>query len=189
MWPITPRSLLTDHERELLLVHFLALDPTDRRLRFGMAVTDDFITHYVSLALSDRHSEMFVIIVQDSVAAVCHVAVHDQQGELGVSVAAQHRGSGMASAMFQRAVSYLRVHCAKSVYMHCLSENRVMQHIARKHNMTVTTDMGDSDATLAVDSPTILTVCQENSANRLAMYDAVMRQHMTVFRRMWNMDQ
>jgi RimJ/RimL family protein N-acetyltransferase len=185
MWAITPKSLLTDAEQALLLEHFLSLESKDRRLRFGLAVTDDFLRHYVSMSQADEHSEIFVIFADGSIAAVCHVAVGAGEGELGFSVLPCYRGSGMTSALFARAVSYLRVHNVGTVYIHCLSENRVMQHIARKNNMSVVTEMGESDARLQVAEPTLLTVYQNNSAHRVAVYDAMMRQHIAVFRRMW----
>lgn len=188
MWTITPKSLLTDAERALVLEHFCALESNDRRLRFGLAVTNSFLQHYVAMALEDTGSELFVILAKDQVAAVCHVAVGNGEGELGFSVLPEHRGSGMTSALFARAISYLRVHQVQTVYIHCLSENRVMQHIARNHAMNVITDMGESDARLAVAKPTLLTVYQNNSATRLAIFDAIMRQHVTVFRRMLNLN-
>ena len=187
MWAITPKSLLTDAERAGVLEHFLALEPEDRRLRFGLAVTDSFVQHYVNMLFDDDRSEHFVIFAENSVAAVCHVAVAQQEGELGFSVLPRHRGYGMTSALFARAVSYLRVHRVETVYIHCLSENRVMQHIARKNNMTVVTDLGESDARLKVAEPTLLTLYENNSATRVAIYDAIMRQHVAVFRRMWNL--
>jgi GNAT superfamily N-acetyltransferase len=188
MWAITPKSLLTDAEQALLLAHFLALGSADRRLRFGLAVTDNFLRHYVSMAVADEHSEIFVIFADGNVAAVCHVAISKSEGELGFSVLPRYRGSGMTSALFTRAVSYLRVHNISTVYIHCLSENRVMQHIARKNQMSVVTEMGESDARLTVAEPTLLTVYQNNSAHRVAVYDALMRQHISVFRRMWGLE-
>jgi GNAT superfamily N-acetyltransferase len=187
MWAITPKSLLTDAERVLLLEHFQALDAEDRRLRFGLSVTNDFLQHYVNMAVADEHSEIFVIFADHCIAAVCHVAVGSGEGELGFSVLPRYRGSGMTSALFERAVSYLRVHNISTVYIHCLSENRVMQHIARKNQMSVVTELGESDARLTVAEPTLLTVYQNNSAHRVAVYDALMRQHIAVFRRMWGL--
>jgi RimJ/RimL family protein N-acetyltransferase len=187
MWAITPKSLLTDSEQTLLLDHFLFLESEDRRLRFGLPVTDDFLRHYVSMALADEHSEIFVIFADSSIAAVCHVAVGNSEGELGFSVLPRYRGSGMTSALFTRAVNYLRVHKIGTVYIYCLGENRVMQHIARKNQMSVVTEMGESNARLAVAEPTLLTMYENNSSHRVAVYDAMMRQHISVFRRMWGL--
>jgi RimJ/RimL family protein N-acetyltransferase len=185
MWAITPRILLTPSEWQQVRQHFLQLDANDRRLRFGLVVTDRFIEHYVDNVFEDTDSEVFVIFDQECVAAVCHVAVQRQEGELGVSVLPQYRGSGMASALFDRAVSYLRTHHAVTVYMHCLKENQVMQHIARKNNMQVLTDQDESDARLSIEHPTVLTLYQESRANRLALIDTLMRQHAKVFMKMW----
>ena len=174
-------------EQQLIIDHFLKLDDEDRRLRFGLVVTDRFIVQYVSMALLDPDSEMFVIFDGDCVAAVGHVAVINREGELGVSVLPSYRGSGMASALFDRAVSYLRMHNAATVYMHCLKENRVMQHIAQKNNMQILTEQDESDARLAISSPTPLTMSQENRANRIAVVDMLARHHAKVFMKLWGL--
>jgi RimJ/RimL family protein N-acetyltransferase len=187
MWAITPKSLLTADEQPLITDHFLQLNAEDRRLRFGLVVSDRFIVQYVNMALADPHSEMFVIFDRDCVAAVGHVAVANREGELGVSVLPSYRGSGMASALFDRAVSYLRMHNAVTVYMHCLKENRVMQHIAQKNNMQILTEQDESDARLAIPGPTPLTMYQETRANRIAVIDMLTRYHAKVFMKLWGL--
>lgn len=187
MWIITPKTLLTAAEQQQVTDHFLQLDSQDRRLRFGLVVSDQFIVRYVSMALADTHSEMFVIFDHDCVAAVGHVAVANAEGELGVSVLPSYRGSGMASALFDRAVSYLRTHNATTVYMHCLRENRVIQHIAQKNNMQVLTDQTESDAKLSIAAPTPLTVYQETRATRMAVADMLVRHHARVFMKLWGL--
>ena len=188
MWVTTPKTLLTVAEHQLVIDHFLQLDPQDRRLRFGLVVSDQFIVQYVNMALADTSSEMFVIFDQNYVAAVGHVAVTNNEGELGVSVLPKYRGSGMASALFDRAVSFLCMHNVTAVYMHCLKENRVMQHIAQKKNMQVLTDQDESDAILTIDAPTPLTVYQETRATRIAVIDMLVRQHAKVFMKLWGLN-
>lgn len=187
MWIITPKTLLTESEQQQVTDHFLQLDPQDRRLRFGLVVSDQFIVQYVNMALADAHSEMFVIFDHDCVAAAGHVAVTNAEGELGVSVLPRYRGTGMASALFDRAVSYLRMHHATTVYMHCLRENRVMQHIAQKNHMQVLTEQDESDARLSIAAPTPLTVYHETRATRMAVADMLVRHHAKVFMKLWGL--
>jgi GNAT superfamily N-acetyltransferase len=183
MWSVTPKHLLLECDRHLLVKHFIALSTEDRRLRFGLAVGDSFIEHYVQQALDDNTSEIFVIIIQDQIAAVCHVAVSGTEGELGVSVSAEYRGQGMASVLFDRAVGYLRTHGADTVYIHCLRENTVMQSIARKHQMQVYTEYNETDARLSIPKPTAATIYEESRQTRVAVFDMLMRHNIRIFKK------
>lgn len=183
MWSVTPKHLLLECDRQLVAEHFLSLDAEDRRLRFGLTVSNAFIEHYVQQALDDDSSEIFVIFANEKVAAVGHVAVNNSEGELGVSVSSDYRGQGMASALFDRAVGYLRAHGADTVYMHCLRENAVMQTIARKHHMQVYTEHNETDARLSIPAATMSTIYEESRQRRLAVFDMLMRQNIRIFKK------
>lgn len=168
-----PRKLAS-FEGDKLIEHLCKLKDEDRRLRFGVVATDDYIKNYVTKSLTDEDSVWF-IIGENRIIAACHVAIYNGEGELGCSVDPKFRGLGLAQAMFDRSVTFLRSRNIQDVYMHCLTENQVMKHIAHKNDMTVVSCYGETDAKVHVQPPTPMTVVQEAYLDRIAMYDMLIR--------------
>ena len=150
--PSTVRLLKT--ERGALIAHFLALGTEDRRLRFGSTLADDGVRAYVARIDFGRDG---LFAVQDDalqLVAVVHIATTGSQAELGLSVVARARGQGLGNALFRRAVTFLRNRGGIEVFVHCLSENGAMLHLARKNGMRIVYSGGESDARLALEPAT-----------------------------------
>ena len=150
--PSTVRLL--ESERGTLVAHFLALGAEDRRLRFGSTLVDDGIRAYVARIDFERDG---LFAVQDDalqLLAVVHVATAGSTAELGLSVVPQSRGKGLGNALFRRAVTFLRNRGGIEVFVHCLSENGAMLHLARKNGMRIVFSGGESDARLALEPAT-----------------------------------
>jgi GNAT superfamily N-acetyltransferase len=158
--PITTR--LRESDRAALANHFIALDGEDRRLRFGSNISDDGLREYVNRIAFDRDGVFAVHDDEGScLLAVIHVALGAKSAELGLSVASGHRGEGLGSALFLRAVTYLRNRGTPEVLVHCLTENGAMVHLARKNRMRIIPAGSETDARLALDPPTPQTVFAE----------------------------
>lgn len=145
---------LRDTDRHALTQHFLALDADDRRLRFGASIADDGIR-----ALDERidfeRDEIFGIAGDDlRLLAVVHVAFYPAKAELGLSVLPGARGLGLGNALFSRAVMHLTNRGVQEVFVHCLSENGAMMHLARKNGMRVVHDGSETDAYLVLPRAT-----------------------------------
>ena len=70
-----------------LLLHFLALSPEDRRLRFGGPTSDDLIQRYVE-SLDPGCDVIFGMYGESrALAGVAHLALKPLASELGVSEA------------------------------------------------------------------------------------------------------
>ena len=135
-------------DRQALVAHFLALGPEDRRLRFGAPLPDDSLSQMVE-AISFERDELFAVADNDMrLLGVVHVAIGSGPAELGLSVLPEARGHGMGNALFTRAVMHLRNRGAKEVFVHCLSENTTMMHLAHKHGMRIEYAGSESDAFL-----------------------------------------
>ena len=150
--PSTVRLLET--ERDALDAHFLALGIEDRRLRFGSSLADDGIRAYVARIDFGRDG---LFAVQDDalqLVAVVHIAMTGSQAELGLSVVPRARGQGLGHALFRRAVTFLRNRGGVEVFVHCLSENGAMMHLARRNGMRIVYSGGESDARLALEPAT-----------------------------------
>jgi ribosomal protein S18 acetylase RimI-like enzyme len=152
---------LGEADRRALTGHFLALDADDRRLRFGASLSDEAIR-----ALEDRidfgRDEIFGIADDDlRLVAVVHVAFYDGRAELGLSVLPAARGRGLGNALFSRAVMHLTNRGVREVFVHCLSENGAMMHLARNHGMRVVRQGGEADAVLELPGPTASSILAE----------------------------
>ncbi len=163
-----------------LVIHFLALDPQDRRLRFGAAISDELVRDYVARIDFER-DEVFAITAEDlTVLGVVHVAFGkgaNGAAELGVSVLPHARGQGIGNALFERAVIHLRNRGAHSVFMHCLSENQAIMHLARKHGMRIVYSGGESEALLELLPATAETYVTEWMRDQQANAAEVTKQH------------
>lgn len=135
-------------DRQALVAHFLALGPEDRRLRFGAPLPDESLSQMVE-AISFERDELFAVADNDMrLLGVVHVAIGSGPAELGLSVLPEARGHGIGNALFTRAVMHLRNRGAKEVFVHCLSENTTMMHLAHKHGMRIEYAGSESDAFL-----------------------------------------
>jgi RimJ/RimL family protein N-acetyltransferase len=164
--------------REALSRHFLALPPEDMRLRFGSSLSEEALNAYVDKI--DFNSDAVFGVFDDSLklTGVAHLALdpeHDA-AELGVSVLPEHRGQGIGTALFKRAEAHARNHYIKILFMHCLTENRPMMHIASKSGMqVVAAGAGEADAHLELLPPDAANVANELVQERVALWDIAMK--------------
>jgi RimJ/RimL family protein N-acetyltransferase len=178
-----PRKL-TFLDKEKLTAHLQSLQGNDRRLRFGGVVTDDYIKEYVEKTCDVRNNKWFGVDADNKIVAACHAAIMDDLAELGCSVDKEYRGKQIAQAMFDRAVTWLRSRGITDVCMHCLSENNVMKHIARKNDMAVVSELGETDANVHLEPPTPLVHVIDAYADRMALYDMMLKRNISIFRQM-----
>lgn len=145
---------LRETDRRALTEHFLALEADDRRLRFGASLSDEAIRSLDERIDFDR-DEIFGIAADDMrLLAVVHVAFYPEKAELGLSVLPGSRGRGLGSALFSRAVMHLINRGVREVFVHCLSENGAMMHLATSNGMRVVRDGSETDAYLALPRAT-----------------------------------
>jgi RimJ/RimL family protein N-acetyltransferase len=135
-----PEKLICDNERTLLINHFKRLGPDDRFLRFGYQVHDEQIEQYVTSSFNVPGNQWFGLFDGGEIIAAIHVAIIDaDQAEMGLSVDRKCRQAGIGQSLFNRGLVWARARGATQIYMQCLSENKIMQHIAKKNGMMVAT--------------------------------------------------
>jgi RimJ/RimL family protein N-acetyltransferase len=173
---------LTSNDRDRLTAHFTSLGEDDRLLRFGQFVPDRVIQNYVAGIDFSIDTVFGVFDEQLVLVGVGHLAYLPQEGdertaELGVSVLASGRGRGIGSALFERAAMRGRNSRVTSLYMHCLSRNAVMMHIAKKAGMKINFAYGEADAYLTLPPADQSSVMTEMLNEQAAVFDyAVKRQ-------------
>ncbi|MBV8635877.1 MAG: GNAT family N-acetyltransferase [Burkholderiaceae bacterium] len=175
-----------ERDRRRLLMHFLALGDSDRLLRFGSILPDELITRYVQHLDFNRDVVFGVYDDKLHLVGVGHLAFtlkeslpRNQQGEraaeFGVSVSETARGQGIGSKLFERAAMHCRNAEIDTLYMHCLSSNRVMMHIAKKAGMEIQRDHGEADAYLKLPPASPGTVLREAVEEQVASLDYTMK--------------
>ena len=145
---------LRSSDRPALLAHFAALGTEDRRLRFGTPLRDESIAAYVKRIDFVRGGVFAVHDGAMRLLAVIHVAVTGERAELGLSVLPEARNQGLGTALLERAIMYLRNRGTGEAFVHCLSENGAMMHMARKLDMRVVPCGAETDAHIVISPAT-----------------------------------
>jgi GNAT superfamily N-acetyltransferase len=174
---------LTAANREDLRVHFHALGAEDRRLRFGSLLSDQGIDGYVAQIDFNRDAVFGVFDDELKLTGVAHVAIAGGMAELGVSVLPQTRGQGVGTALFDRAGMFARNGLVKVLFMHCLTENAAMMHIAKKSQMRIVSRSGEADAHLELAPSTPASITREMMHEQIALFDYALRSQVLHARR------
>jgi GNAT superfamily N-acetyltransferase len=186
-WVIVKELSKRAHWR--LRKHFLALDEADRLLRFGTVLPDELIIKYVEGIDFSRDTVFGVYDSRLRLVGVGHLAFaprdqlpalsaatsKERIAEFGVSVSASARGKGVGSKLFERAAIRCRNADIDTLYMHCLSSNKVMMHIAKKAGMEIQRDYGEADAYLRLPPANPASVLQEAVDEQVASFDYVFK--------------
>lgn len=157
---IVPIRSLGAEQRDRITAHLLALDAQDRYLRFGYPATDEHIRRYMA-GLNFERDEVFGIFNRRlELLAVAHLARYEAAeyrgcAEFGVSVAAHARGRGYGTRLFERAAMHARNDGVQVLYVHALSQNAAMLHIAQKAGAEFKRDGVESEAHLTLPAATL----------------------------------
>jgi len=169
-------------ERAALERHLLALGDEDRRLRFGVVLPDQAIRAYVS-GINFEHDAVFGVFDDAlQLAAAAHLARCEGHAELGVSVLPDWRGRGAGAALLARSHTHARNWGIRALFMHCLSENGAMMHLARKQGMCIATQQGESDAWLELQPADAASYVHELLAERLGLFDFAFKRQLRAVR-------
>jgi GNAT superfamily N-acetyltransferase len=176
---------LSERDRRRLLMHLLALDDSDRLLRFGTVLPDELITRYVQKMNLARDTVFGVYDNKFKLVGVGHLAfaprealpqvtdatAKERVAEFGLSVSASARGLGIGSKLFERAAIHCRNADVDTLYMHCLASNQTMMHIAKKAGMEIQRAYGEADAYLKLLPADSASVLQEAVEEQVASFD------------------
>lgn len=174
---------LHERDRRRMLRHFLALDDSDRLLRFGTVLKNEQIESYVA-KIDFEHDIVFGVVNRRfQLVGVGHLAFLGKEGErekatskervaeFGVSVSSSARGQGVGTKLFERAAIHCRNCDIDTLYMQCLSSNKTMMHIAKKAGMQIKREYGEADAYLHLPPPSPSSVLQEAFEEQFASID------------------
>ena len=171
-----PVQRLSASARDAYRTHLVALDPEDKRLRFGSMIGADGIEAYVDRIDFERDVVFGVRDDELRIVAAAHLAIlDDDSAELGVSVDAAHRRRGNGSALVRRAAEHARNRNLRMLYMHCLAENAAMMNVARRAGMAVVYDSGHANAHLTLPPADPASRVGEALADGIALVDFTLK--------------
>lgn len=175
---------LAERDRRRVLRHFLALDSSDRLLRFGNMMSDDAIKTYVDSIDFSRDIVLGVYNGVFQLVGVGHLSfstteargagaatTKERVAEFGLSVSTSARGLGVGTRLFQRAAIHCRNSDIDTLYMQCLSSNQTMMHIAKKAGMQIKREYGEADAYLQLPPASPGSVMAEALEEQFALID------------------
>lgn len=185
-FPLVPIRSLGPRHRDRISKHLLALDASDRYLRFGYAASDEQINRYAEGLNFERDDIYGIFNRKLELIAMAHLAVSDdpvqaKSAEFGVSVLKTARGRGYGGRMFDRAVMHARNEGRDTLFIHALSENTAMLNIARNAGATVERSGSESDAHLKLPAATLGTRLTEMMEDQLAEVDYGFKQQVKNF--------
>ncbi|HLY28162.1 MAG TPA: GNAT family N-acetyltransferase [Aggregatilineales bacterium] len=178
-----PIKELSSVEAPLLEQHFLALPSEDRRLRFGAVLSDQAVCTYLRNIDYERDALFGVWGDELQIVGAAHLARLDGHAELGVSVLPGHRGLGLGGALLGRAHKHARNWGVRAMFMHCMSENSAIMHLARKQGMDVVTNTGEADAWLKLPPADPTSHMSAVFEQRAALFDYAMKSQLMGVRR------
>lgn len=179
------RSIGPEH-RERIASHLLALSPDDRYLRFGYSATDEQVQRYVDTLDFERDDIFGIFNRKLELIAMAHVAYPQgaqasRCAEFGVSVLARSRGRGFGHRLFERAVIHARNEGVDLLFIHALSENKAMLHIARQAGATLERFGAETEAHLRLPPATLDTRMSELVTEQFAQTDYRLKEQVKSF--------
>jgi GNAT superfamily N-acetyltransferase len=171
-------------DRPALERHFLSLGGDDRRLRFGVALSDPAVHAYVSRIDFGRDAAFAVLDEELHLLGAAHLARGDGYAELGISVLPGQRGHGIGGALLARAHTHARNWGVRTLFMHCLTENGAIMHLARKQGMQIVAESGEADAKLLLPPADALSYLGAAFEQRVALFDHALKRQLAGAKRL-----
>ena len=139
--------------------HLKSLSDEDRRTRFGYAASTTAIDALIlNMLYNQTEHRLFAgFDAEDNIVGFGHLARDGEDWELAVSVAAQCQGRGYAGELIEHMIAWGKINNVHSVFMHCITENKKIQHLARKFGLkTVERSGNEITAEVALPEPTAM---------------------------------
>lgn len=133
--------------------HLKHLPDIDRYTRFCYNIKDEAIDQFILSILyhaNDHH--LFTATLDDVIVGFGHLAREGNDWELAVSVDNAYQGQGVADKLMNFMVDWGTTRGVHSVFMHCITQNAKIQHLARKHGLRMVERDG-TEITSRVDLP------------------------------------
>lgn len=134
--------------------HLKRLSQQDRYTRFGSSIRNDGIDNFIlSILYNLEKHHIFAAIEADNILGYVHLAqIKDSAWELAISVDGEYQGRGVGNKLMTYAISWAKTQGIESMFMHCITDNKKIQHLASKHGLK-TIERDGADITSMVKLP------------------------------------
>jgi len=133
--------------------HLKNLSEVDRYTRFCYNIKDEAIDQFIlSILYNQDEHHLFTATVNDTIVGFGHLARESEDWELAVSVDSGYQGQGVANRIMDFMIDWGKTRGVHSVFMHCITQNAKIQHLARKHGLRMVERAG-AEVTSRVDLP------------------------------------
>jgi GNAT superfamily N-acetyltransferase len=167
-------------------LHLKNLPQEDKINRFGYNASDHAIDQMIlQMAYNPNQHELWYARGDNDRLGWGHMALNnDNTWELALSVNVDSRGQGIGSMLITEMIEFAKVNHIEAVYMHCIESNKVVQHLARKHNLkTVDFSQGEKTAQLTVPDANLF----EISAHKMKEQALLVKQISVLQKRLTNL--
>jgi RimJ/RimL family protein N-acetyltransferase len=163
--------------------HLKNLSEADRYTRFCYAIKDENIDQFILLMLyNDDDHHLFTAEINNTIVGFGHLAREGVDWELAVSVDGKYQGRGVADQIMNFMIDWGKTRGIHSVFMHCITQNSKIQHLARKHGLRMVERDG-AEVTSRVDLPPPTPM--DYTAEFLREQRELLEQMTDIQRRMW----
>jgi RimJ/RimL family protein N-acetyltransferase len=146
--------------------HLKSLSPEDKYSRFGYAASDYAIDQFaLQILYSESSHKLWYHSIDDEITGWGHLVESDNDvWELAVSVNSSKQRQGIGNKLIIEMLEYAKFHNIHEVFMNCIEDNRVIQHLALKNNLkTKSRDNSERTAIIEVSPPNFF----EKNAHKL----------------------
>ena len=163
---VTTRFLATD-EYSRVQDFLCAMSSDSRAIYFGTPVSDEYIAGLCARVAADpNHHQYFVAEIENEIVGMIHVAVIDTRSvELAIAVSERMRRQGIGDRLMREVLVWARNRLFTNIYLHCLQRNIAVRRLCERHNLSVHSEEGDSEAEAHLPPPSFYTIFKETEKN------------------------
>lgn len=136
--------------------HLKALGQEDKYSRFGTNMSDAGIDQLIlQMIYNPMNHELWAAVdFSHNIYGFGHMAYDGKSWELAVSVDASVQRQGVGNKLIQEMLEWAKFHGIHEVYMHCIENNKVIQHLAAKNKLkTKERGYGERVAAIELSNP------------------------------------
>lgn len=136
--------------------HLKNLTNEDKVSRFGYAASNHSIDQMIlNMCYNPSEHELWYARTEDQRVGWGHLAKNsDGSWELAVSVQHDYQRKGIGNQLITEMLEFAKFHKITEVFMHCIEDNRIIQHLSAKNNMkTRYRSGGERTASIEVPPP------------------------------------
>ena len=158
------------HEYPKYRTHLKQLDAESKVLRFGFPTNDSVIDTLCDKfeATPDKHILFAIEDANLNFIAVGHIALEGEM-ELAFSVLKEYQGQGMGNKLMKRCIQWCRTKGILEGCMVCLSTNSTIKHLCKKYGISMTSEHGETLATIKFGQADVTTYVSEVTDSNLAV--------------------